>query len=94
MMGSCDGLMPQPSMPLHKIALVEYNVPGHEGGVGGTDKGRNGHRVDTVPIANGVIKAGSLCVPVKYVPEAHDAFATIVRQFDGVIVRVFGGMHG
>ena len=40
--------------------------------MGGFDKGKNGHRVDSIPIANGVIKAGSTCVPMFYVHEFHE----------------------
>jgi hypothetical protein len=65
MTGPCDGLLPQPTSPLHKVALVEYNVPGDADGVGGADKGKNGHRVDSIPICNGVIKTGSVCFPIK-----------------------------
>lgn len=78
-------------MHRYKIALVEFNIRNHESGVGGADKGKNGHRVDSIPIANGVIKAGSMCFPIKYLPEKHDEFTTIVKCFDGIIVRINPG---
>ena len=39
---------------------------------GGTDKGPNGHRIDSIPIANGVIKAGGACDIVKYFDTKHE----------------------
>eukprot|EP00966_Prymnesium_polylepis_P188566 4369571-Prymnesium_polylepis.1 len=90
--GPCDGLLPQPATYYrYKLALIEYNIPGHASGVGGYDKGKNGHRVDSIPIANGVIKAGSMCFPIKYLPEKHDKFAEICKCFDGLIVRINPG---
>ena len=66
MVGPCTGLLPQPvSMTRYTLVLVEYNIPGHESGVGGADKGKDGHRVDSIPIANGVIKTNNYCFPIK-----------------------------
>ena len=92
MMGPCDGLLPQPATTARfKLALVEYRIPGHESGVGGADKGKNGHRVDSMPICNGVIKTGNCCYPFFYQPEKHDAQAGICKCFDGIIVRINPG---
>ena len=66
MVGPCTGLLPQPAFTCrYTLILVEYNVPGHESGVGGDDKGKDGHRIDSIPIANGVIKTNNYCFPVK-----------------------------
>ena len=66
MVGPCDGLLPQPIEGVrYTLLLVEYNIPGHSSGVGGADKGKNGHRVDSIPIANGVIKTNNYCFPIK-----------------------------
>ena len=66
MVGPCTGLLPQPvGMARYTLVLVEYNIPGHESGVGGADKGKDGHRVDSIPIANGVIKTNNYCFPIK-----------------------------
>lgn len=90
--GPCDGLMPTDGKNYrYKLVLVEYNIPGHPSGVGGADKGKNGHRVDSIPIANGVIKTGNLCFPIKYLPERHEEFAAIVKGVDGIIVRINPG---
>lgn len=56
-------LLPSPPAALHKLCVVEFNVPGALNG--GTDKGPNGHRIDSIPIANGVIKAGGACDIIK-----------------------------
>ena len=71
--------------------LVEYNIPGHEGGVGGADKGKNGHRVDSIPIANGVIKTNNYCFPVKFVPGDYEQFIKVAKGVDGIIVRINPG---
>ena len=63
--GPMVGILPQPSVPMFKLVVVEYNIPGHEGGVGGADKGMHCHRVDSIPIANGVIKTGNACMIIK-----------------------------
>ena len=57
-------LMPSPWNAEFKLAVIEFNVPGAKNG--GTDKGPNGHRIDSIPIANGVIKAGGACEIKKY----------------------------
>ena len=49
-------LLSSPASPKAKVCVVEFNVPGAKNG--GTDKGPNGHRIDSIPIANGVIAAG------------------------------------
>jgi len=82
-------LMPQPKNPQFTCAVIEFNVPGAKNG--GTDKGPNGHRIDTIPIANGVIKTGNACEIVKYYDTKHDEFAKYVTKFDAVIVRINPG---
>ena len=41
---------------------------------GGSDKGPDGNRIDSIPIANGVISNGCSCQPIHYVPAEHDKF--------------------
>ena len=92
MVGPCTGLLPQPASGARfTLALVEYNIPGHESGVGGADKGKDGHRVDSIPIANGVIKQGCECFPIKFVPDQAAAFSRVVKAVDGIIVRINPG---
>ena len=55
-----------------KLREVQIYVSGQE--YGGSDKSSNGHRYDSIPIANGVINAGCSCQPIHYVPAEHDKF--------------------
>lgn len=82
-------VMPQPENAKYKLCVVEFNVPGAKNG--GTDKGPNGHRIDSIPIANGVIKAGGSCELIKYYHDKHDDFAAQVQKYDALIVRINPG---
>ncbi|CAK0887883.1 unnamed protein product [Prorocentrum cordatum] len=80
-----DGLLAQPEEPKFKTALVEIYVPSQEGG--GSDKISNGHRYDSIPIANGFINAGMSCQLVNYCIEKHDEFFAVLEKFDAIVVR-------
>jgi len=82
-------LLPSPPGAKFKLAVVEFNVPGAKNG--GSDKGPNGHRIDSLPIANGVIKAGGGCDIIKYYDTKHAAFAQQVQGYDALIVRINPG---
>jgi len=82
-------LMPSPPGATIKCCVVEFNVPGAKNG--GTDKGPNGHRIDSIPIANGVIKAGGACDIVKYFDTKHAEFASKIKGYDALIVRINPG---
>ncbi|KAL3931285.1 MAG: hypothetical protein SGPRY_001187 [Prymnesium sp.] len=82
-------LLPSPAGAKFKLAVVEFNVPGAKNG--GSDKGPNGHRIDSLPIANGVIKAGGACDVIKYFDTKHAAFAQQVQDYDALIVRINPG---
>ena len=90
-LGNCrfNELMPSPGNAEFKLAVVEFNVPGAKNG--GTDKGPNGHRIDSIPIANGVIKAGGACEIKKYYYDQHESFAADIQQYDALIVRINPG---
>jgi len=79
------GLLPQPKAPLFKTALVEIYVESQD--FGGSDKSSNGHRYDTIPIANGMINAGMSCQLIHYLHQEHDAFFKVCEDFDAIIVR-------
>lgn len=79
------GLLPQPTKPKFKTALVQIYVPSQP--FGGSDKSNSGHRYDSIPIANGMIASGMSCQLIHYVPEDHDAFFKVMEGFDAVIVR-------
>lgn len=78
--GSLAGLKPQPKTPVARMCIVEAR--------GGTDKGADGHRRDSIPIANAVINSGAACEVIYY----SDATETVVKKYldamDGIIVRV------
>jgi hypothetical protein len=82
-------LRQSPANPEFKLCVVEFNVPGAKNG--GTDKGPNGHRIDSIPIANGVINAGGSCEIVKYYHDKHDEFAAAIQGYDALIVRINPG---
>jgi len=82
-------LMKSPPGAKYKLAVVEFNVPGAKNG--GSDKGPNGHRIDSLPIANGVIKAGGACDVIKYYDTKHAEFAKMVAGYDALIVRINPG---
>merc|ERR1711998_557197 len=84
-----DELMPQPTDYKYKLCVVEFKVPGAANG--GTDKGTNGHRIDSIPIANGVIKTGNACDIVGYDYTDHAAFAQKMEEYDAYIVRINPG---
>jgi len=79
------GLLPQPTNPKYKTALVQIYVANQP--FGGSDKSITGHRYDSVPIANGMIASGMSCQLVHYTPSEHDAFFKVMEGFDAVIVR-------
>ena len=81
--------MTNPPDAKFKCAVVEFNVPGAKNG--GSDKGPNGHRIDSIPIANGVIKAGGSCDIIKYFDTKHAEFAKSIKGYDALIVRINPG---
>jgi hypothetical protein len=82
-------LRPSPEGAKYKLCVVEFNVPGAKNG--GSDKGPNGHRIDSIPIANSVIEAGGACEIVKYSHDKHEEFAAATAGFDALIVRINPG---
>ena len=86
-------LQPAPKQPKFKVGLVEYNTKRFGKDMhGGLDKGRDGTRPDSVPLANGIIKAGAACHILKYVPALHDEFVEKVKGYDALFNRVEPGM--
>jgi len=80
-----DGLLDQPAEPKYKTALVQIFDTSKASG--GSDKLTNKHRFDSIPMANGMIKAGMSCQIVNYVHTEHDKFMECMRKFDAVVVR-------
>merc|ERR1712194_77444 len=69
---SDDTLLPAPASPLYKVALCASYVTAHA--TGGSDKLVNGHRFDTIAIANGLINSGIAVKIIFYTVEEHDKF--------------------
>ena len=76
-------LAEQPAEPAGQIVLLECR--------GGKDKGKDGHRRDTVAICNAVIERNWACKPLFYADAGSDATACELEAADGVIVRVGDG---
>merc|ERR1719218_422909 len=82
-------LMDQPANPLFNIAVVQFKVNTHPNG--GTDKGPDGNRIDSIPIANGCIKAGAACDMLLYDANDHPAFVEKIQKYHALIVRINPG---
>ena len=78
-------LLPQPAKPLGRIVLVECR--------GGTDKGADGHRADSIPICNELIKKGWSAEPLFYSDAEHDAVYAALSKASGYIGRVNPGAY-
>ncbi|CAE7406457.1 unnamed protein product [Symbiodinium natans] len=81
----CRGLKEQPSQPKFKGALVQVYVRGAP--FGGSDKSSNGHRFDSITLANGMIESGMSCQLLHYTHEEHEHFFSLAAKFDFIIVR-------
>merc|ERR1712232_731387 len=80
-----DGLIDQPKEPKKKTCVAQIYINGHE--FGGTDKSCNGHRYDSIPFANGMIRAGMACYLVHYVHTQHDTFFKVMENMDAILCR-------
>ena len=88
-----DTLQPAPKDAKFKLCVVQFKVPGAKNG--GSDKGPDGNRIDSIPIANGVIAAGGECDLVLYDADKNKAdtteFAELTAKYDALIVRINPG---
>merc|ERR1719238_2465559 len=88
-------LQASPADAKYKLCVVQFKVPNAKNG--GSDKGPDGNRVDSIPIANSVIAAGGACDLILYDPAVGDlaanqaAFETISAAYDALIVRINPG---
>jgi len=80
-----DGLLAQPDAPKKQTCVAQIYVNSHE--FGGTDKSCNGHRYDSIPFGNGMIKAGMACYLVHYVHSQHDTFFGVMACMDAILCR-------
>lgn len=84
-----SGLLDQPSAPKFKLGLVQVYLRGER--YGGDDKSPDGHRYDSVAIANGMIGSNMSCQLLHYVHEEHEEFFKMCEAFDGLVLRVNPG---
>ena len=88
-------LRESPAGAKYKLAVVQFKVPGAKNG--GSDKGPDGNRVDSIPIANGVIAAGGACDLLLYDSSGATAdentakFDSLASKYDALIVRINPG---
>jgi len=74
-------LLPSPPDAKYKLCVVQFKVPGAQNG--GSDKGPDGNRIDSIPIANGVIHAGGACDLILYDASKNKKDT---KQFESIIV--------
>lgn len=84
-----NNLMVQPTKPCYRVCIIQFQVSGHP--LGGTDKDAHGNRPDSIPIANGCIKAGAHCDIIMYDAFNHDDLEVKIMSYDGIIVRINPG---
>ena len=82
-------LLSSPSNAKYMLCVVQFKVAGAKNG--GSDKGPDGNRIDSIPIANGVIHAGSACDLILYDANNHEQFVTETAKYDALIVRINPG---
>jgi len=86
-------LQKSPEGATFKLCVVQFKVPGAKNG--GSDKGPDGNRIDSIPIANSVIKAGGACDLVLFDPSKNGKdvaeFTTLTSMYDALIVRINPG---
>ena len=68
---------------------MQFKVPGAKNG--GSDKGPDGNRVDSIPIANSIIKAGGACDLLLYDATKHEDFVQVSGSYDALVVRINPG---
>ena len=82
-------LLPSPANAKYKLCVVQFKVPGAKNG--GSDKGPDGNRIDSIPIANGVVHAGGACDLILYDATKHGEFVAATSKYDALIVRINPG---
>merc|ERR1719453_1675129 len=77
----------------YKLCVVQFKVPDAKNG--GSDKGPDGNRVDSIPIANSVIAAGGACDLVLFDSDKNKTdvaeFTELTAKYDALIVRINPG---
>lgn len=78
-------LKAQPSSPRGRMVVLECR--------GGSDKGADGHRRDTIPICNALIERGYHAEPVFYSDAEYGSLLEKLRTVNGIIMRVNPGKY-
>eukprot|EP01024_Parvocaulis_polyphysoides_P038588 TRINITY_DN346_c0_g2_i1.p1 TRINITY_DN346_c0_g2~~TRINITY_DN346_c0_g2_i1.p1 ORF type:complete len:395 (-),score=38.36 TRINITY_DN346_c0_g2_i1:1118-2302(-) len=78
-------LLNQPAQPVGTVVIIECP--------GGTDKGADGFRKDTIPICNALISRGWACFPIQYTDSCFWEVYEEVRKVDGYLYRVNPGTY-
>eukprot|EP00951_Prasinocladus_malaysianus_P019596 scaffold158834_cov45-Prasinocladus_malaysianus.AAC.1 len=78
-------LQAAPASPKGTMYVVECR--------GGSDKGPDGHRRDTIPICNALIDKGWTAAPLFYSDAEYGAVKAKLEGADGVIVRINPGSY-
>ena len=88
-----NALMASPADAKFKLAVVQFKVPGAKNG--GSDKGPDGNRIDSIPIANGIIKAGGACDLILFDSEKNkgdvEEFKGLTKDYNALVVRINPG---
>merc|ERR1719473_1074553 len=86
-------LRASPADAKYKLCVLQFKVAGAKNG--GSDKGPDGNRVDSIPIANSVIAAGGACDLVLYDADKNKTdtkeFESLTAHYDALIVRINPG---
>ena len=78
-------LKAQPATPAGRVVVLQCR--------GGSDKGIDGHRGDTIPICNSLIEKGWAAEPLFYSDAEHDGVKAKLQGVSGVIVRIISGTY-
>ena len=85
-----NSLRQSPDDARFKLCVVQFKVASHPNG--GSDKGPDGNRIDSIPIANGIIAAGGACDLLLFDADNAGAwFASVDGKYDAFIVRINPG---
>ena len=91
--GRYNTLRESPAGAEFKLCVVQFKVPGAKNG--GSDKGPDGNRIDSIPIANSVIAAGGACDLILFDSEKNKTdvveFTELTAKYDALIVRINPG---
>jgi len=92
-MGPLARLLPQPRHPKGSLLVIECAGWDFSDGLDKNDKLQDGHRVETIPLMNEIIRQGWEAQHVFYSDASSAVVGAAVREADGYIVRVDPGWY-